>query len=273
MSTEHLFYDMDQSASNEWFDFDNFFEFPSGYLDSDPSAVNSISPEDYALPFPDLDPSWDLCSLPDFPDVTNYHSPIANAFENTAETAGVFGYTSSADPGLFDPAANFDTTYDFQEDIRRMVEAQAAADPSCLSLKAKRRDAFIAIHLQRLQDSQTDFEISSDSNTSLSSPWSDFIGWNDSPKPSQPDSIIAPAVSTDGSASTSPEPDTSGRGVELVLDLNMNAASNLPKKQKPRSLAQRENYIKARKYGACPKHRKQHKRVCTFPVLTIGTLY
>jgi hypothetical protein len=49
--------------------------------------------------------------------------------------------------------------------------------------------------------------------------------------------------------------------MEMVLDLNMNATANVPKKQKPRSQAQRENYIKARKYGACEKHKKQHKRV------------
>lgn len=47
----------------------------------------------------------------------------------------------------------------------------------------------------------------------------------------------------------------------MVLDLNMNATTNLPKKQKPRSQAQKENYIKARKFGACEKHKKQHKRV------------
>ena len=53
-------------------------------------------------------------------------------------------------------------------------------------------------------------------------------------------------------------------GMEMVLDLNMNTAANVPKKQKPRSQAQKENYIKARKYGACEKHKKQHKRV-SFP--------
>ncbi|KAL2006901.1 hypothetical protein VTN00DRAFT_9569 [Thermoascus crustaceus] len=49
-------------------------------------------------------------------------------------------------------------------------------------------------------------------------------------------------------------------GVEMVLDLNMNASTCLPKKQKPRTRAQRESYINVRRNGACEKHRKQHKK-------------
>lgn len=207
----------------------------------------------------------------------NHEAPIEGSFQNTAETAGTFDPTSmldhtlSPDPALFDSTANYDAFYDIQENdqvtdwtssIRHMVEAQAAADPSCLSTKAKRRDASIAIHLQRLHNSPADGEISSDSNPSLS-PWSDFIRDTDSATTAQVGSVITPAISTDDSTSASPDPDAAGRGVELVLDLNMNATANLPKKQKPRSQAQKENYIKARKHGACEKHRKQHKRVCT----------
>jgi hypothetical protein len=53
-------------------------------------------------------------------------------------------------------------------------------------------------------------------------------------------------------------------GVEMVLDLNMNARAFLPKKQKARTKAQRENYINVRRNGACEKHRKRHKKVSDF---------
>lgn len=75
--------------------------------------------------------------------------------------------------------------------------------------------------------------------------------------------LVTPTVSDD-SASASPESDPAAGGMEFVLDLNMNATTNVPKKQKPRSQAQKENYIKVRKHGACEKHRKQHKRVGHF---------
>jgi hypothetical protein len=285
MSADQLLYQMDQSGhSSDWFDFDNTFEFQSGYLDCDPNAVNSISPEHYDLPFPDLDANWDppadSYSQPLFPDMGNYEASIEDAFQSTAETFGpldptsMLDHTLPPDPALFDPTFSYDPFYnaqgndqvtDWTSSVRHLVETQAAADPSCLSTKAKRRDASIAIHLQRLHNPPADGEISSDSNPSLS-PWSDFVRESDSATTAQVGSSITPAISTDDSTSASPDPEAAGRGVELVLDLNMNATANLPKKQKPRSQAQKENYIKARKHGACEKHRKQHKRVCTvFP--------
>lgn len=285
MSADQLLYQMDQSGhSSDWFDFDNTFEFQSGYLDCDSNAVNSISPEHYDLPFPDLDANWDpsadYYSQPLFPDMGNYEASIEDAFQSTAETFGpldptsMLDHTLLPDPALFDSTSSYDPFYnvqgnnqatDWASSVRHLVETQAAVDPSCLSTKAKRRDASIAIHLQRLHNPPAEGEVSSDSNPSLS-PWSDFVRESDSATTAQVGSSITPAISTDDSTSASPDSEAAGRGVELVLDLNMNATANLPKKQKPRSQAQKENYIKARKHGACEKHRKQHKRVCTlFP--------
>ncbi|KAI1933310.1 hypothetical protein LOZ66_006501 [Ophidiomyces ophidiicola] len=51
-------------------------------------------------------------------------------------------------------------------------------------------------------------------------------------------------------------------GVELVMDLNMNTATTLPRRHRPRTQAQRERYLAVRNRGACEKHKKQHKR-CT----------
>lgn len=280
MSADHLLYQMDQPGhSNEWLDFDNALDFNSGYLDSDPNSVNSISPEDYFLPFPEMDANWDFSEFcAPFPDPINYENSMDYGVGNTMNAVGNDS-TMFANPTL-SPDLGFDcfngdfghgiqehSQYDWASSIRQMVEDTAAADPSCLSSKAKRRDASIAIHLQRLRDASTEYEISSGSNTSFSSPsWSDYVQEATSPMPPVGPAMI-PAVS-DQSTPVSSESDPVPGGMELVLDLNMNATTNVPKKQKPRSQAQKQNYIKVRKHGACEKHRKQHKRV-GFPFLAI----
>lgn len=50
-------------------------------------------------------------------------------------------------------------------------------------------------------------------------------------------------------------------GIEMVMDLNMNAATTLPRRHRPRTQAQREQYLAVRNRGACEKHKRQHKRV------------
>lgn len=274
MSADHLLYQMDQPGhSNEWFDFDNSFDVNSGYLDSDPNSVNSISPQDYTLPFPEMDANWDFSGFcAPFPDPTNYGNSMDHGIVNTMNAVGngatMFGNpTLSPDLGLDPISDDFlhgtqeHSQYDWASSIRQMVEDTAAADPSCLSSKAKRRDASIAIHLQRLRGASIEREISSGSNTSFSSPsWSDYVQEEMSPMPPVGPAMMIPSAS-DKSTPVSSESDPAAGGMELVLDLNMNATTNLPKKQKPRSQAQKQNYIKVRKHGACEKHRKQHKRV------------
>ncbi|KAJ6173750.1 hypothetical protein N7485_006562 [Penicillium canescens] len=162
------------------------------------------------------------------------------------------GYMPDPAAPLFDDdSVSGYNPYDSTMTFRNLVEAQAAADPRVASIKEKRREAAIALHLQRLCDATAlDLDMSSDSNTSFSSPsWSDYMRGSTSPQPARPsvENTSVPGASPPGA-------------MEMVLDLNMNATANVPKKQKPRSQAQRENYIKARKYGACEKHKKQHKR-------------
>lgn len=53
-------------------------------------------------------------------------------------------------------------------------------------------------------------------------------------------------------------------GVEMVMDLKMNATVSLPRKHRPRTQEQRDRYIAVRNKGACEKHKKQHKRVGIF---------
>ncbi|KAJ5210579.1 hypothetical protein N7491_010386 [Penicillium cf. griseofulvum] len=239
---DQFFSEMDASISNEWVDFDQFLDLPSGY--DDQSTATTVSPQDLALPY-EADGMFTSSSdlMQSSFDMTTYDLP----HEDFMGMDGGFMQDSAAP--LFDDAAFLGyNPYDSSNAFRNLVEAQAAADPRVATIKEKRREAAIALHLQRLCDATAlDLDMSSDSNTSFSSPsWSEYVRGSTSPRPSPENSSVSEA----------PPPG----GMEMVLDLNMNAAANVPKKQKPRSQAQKENYIKARKYGACEKHKKQHKR-------------
>lgn len=234
---------------SDWVDFDQFLDIPAG---DDYSAMASSTSPEMALPY-DADM---LCRdvpefmQPVFPDLISHEIPQEGFLaEQSPDMSLVSETTPLFDDAMFDGYHSYEESFQF----RQMVEAQAAADQSVASIKEKRREASIALHLQRLCDATAlDLDMSSDSNTSFSSPsWSDYMRESISPQPASSSLEHTPA----------PPPATGNGGFELVLDLNMNTTTNLPKKQKPRSQAQKENYIKARKYGACEKHKKQHKRV------------
>lgn len=254
---DQFFYTDMATQSDEYVDFDQFLDLSSTYGDDHSAPVNSTSPE-ITLPYETDMLGNDLAEFSQaaFPDMINYDmSPEVASLDQspnmewTQEPAPVF------DDAMFQGYQPYDPSFDF----RQMVEAQAAADPRIASAKEKRREAAIALHLQRLCDATAlEVDMSSDSNTSFSSPnLSDSMRESFSPQPANASPESPPA----------PPPAQGSGGMELVLDLNMNATTNLPKKQKPRSQAQRENYIKARKYGACEKHKKQHKRVSLTPTL------
>lgn len=239
---DQFFPDMDATTLNEWVDFDQFLDLPSGY--DDQSTATTVSPQDLALPY---EADGVFTSPSDFMqssfDMTSYDLPQEDFMGMNG------GFIQDPAAPLFDDAAFLGyNPYDSSNTFRNLVEAQAAADPRVASIKEKRREAAIALHLQRLCDATAlDLDMSSDSNTSFSSPsWSEYVRGSISPRPSPENTSVSEA----------PPPG----GMEMVLDLNMNTAANVPKKQKPRSQAQKENYIKARKYGACEKHKKQHKR-------------
>lgn len=246
--------------SDEYVDFDQFLDF-SPTNDDEYSVSNSISP-DTALPY-DADV---LCN--DLPDFSQTAFPDLASYDMSQEP---YSAHQSADMGWIpEPTPVFDEAmfqgyqpYGGSQDFRQMVEAQAAADPRMASAKEKRREAAIALHLQRLCDATAlELDMSSDSSTSFSSPnLSDSMCESFSPQPASASLGSTPV----------PAPIHAHGGMELVLDLNMNATANLPKKQKPRSQAQKESYIKARKYGACEKHKKQHKRVSlTYSMVLLG---
>lgn len=271
------------SHQNEWYDFDNFFEFPTGDLDGNSTSVDSISPKDLDLSYSEAEATnwnanhgaWPQAPFQELVDYENPFGefalgtePIANPNEtlqlsSSSEAEGSMGSTYDASWSPDFPGHNGQ----FYSAIRQMVESQATTDGG-YSSKEKRIEASIALHMQRLQDvSLPDLDLFSDSNTSFPSPcWSETARPNASLDGSPATTLLSEPTSKSPTPPLSSDP-TAG-GMELVLDLNMNTASNIPKKQKPRSRAQKENYIKVRKHGACEKHRKQHKRVCLKAYMT-----
>jgi hypothetical protein len=274
MNADQLLYQMDHSSTqNEWYDFENFFDFPSGCLDSNSTSVDSISPKDYDLSYNDIDGlEWESAQLP-VPDMVNYETSFGECVDQALGMSDL-----NADPNDFlqfppqspkedlaaphfsnplslDVPSNADSFY---STLRHLVESQAAAEPHGPSQKEKRRDAAIAIHLQRLQGTSIpDLELFPEAPGFPSPP--EFSSTHCGP--SESPASVSLSESTSKSSTPPSGPDSTAGGMELVLDLNMNTPANLPRKQKPRSRAQKENYIKVRKHGACEKHRKQHKRV------------
>ncbi|KAL5360224.1 hypothetical protein BJX96DRAFT_165005 [Aspergillus floccosus] len=270
MNADQLLYQMDHSSTqNEWYDFENFFEFPSGCLDSNSTSVDSISPKEYDLSYNDVEGlEWDSAQLP-VSDMVSYESSFVDQAlgmsDLNADPNDFLQFPPQspkedlAAPALsntlpFDIPSNADSFY---STLRLMVESQAAVEPHGSSQKEKRRDAAIAIHLQRLQGTSIpDLELFPEAPGFPSPPGfsSAHCGPSESP------ASVSLSESTSKSSTPPSVPDSTPGGMELVLDLNMNTPANLPRKQKPRSRAQKENYIKVRKHGACEKHRKQHKR-------------
>ncbi|KAL2868552.1 uncharacterized protein BJX67DRAFT_45010 [Aspergillus lucknowensis] len=279
MSTDQLRYPMDFSdRQDEWLDFDSLFQLPTGYLDSNPTSVESISPRDLEQSFTDAEfQNWDsdpaIFSQAMFPESAGYEAsiegfapPALDSFQHFINPNDILQPISSQDQ-FVDPAFESSWLSDGQNlgsqpPFGYMVESQAALDTRCISKKEKRRDASIALHLQRLQNSPPPGFTAPSSSTQLSSPELSESSFETMPFESSCTTSTASPVSDSTQKLSSPAsgPEPGAASMQLVLDLNMNTTTNVPRKQKPRSRAQRENYIKARKYGVCQKHRKQHKR-------------
>lgn len=261
----------EQVPGGEWLE-NPVLDYPQADLDTDiASFMNSISPEECDLLFADKEQEGELRNESWFSDFVSYEGQDT-LMPDTGDNGEFFQsedyvYNGSEQPldmglsnesflhsgnGVWEDPILYDSLYDLKSSMRPVVEAQAAADSSCLSKKEKKMEASIAIYMDRMQQSLVTNMHPAESNTSSSSPYSS--------------GSVSPGSSGMNSSTmdNSPTPNSSGTaagGTEMVLDLNMNTTSDLPRKHKPRSQAQRDNYIKARKYGACEKHKKQHKRV------------
>ncbi|KAL4941617.1 hypothetical protein BDV06DRAFT_178606 [Aspergillus oleicola] len=272
MSADQLLYPMEfASHEHEWLEFDSLFQMPSEYLGSNSTSVDSISPRELDQAFTDADfTNWDsdpaLLSQAMFPDFAGFEPSVDGLDQSTLDSQSfinpndVLQPVPLPQPQFVEPS--FESAWlpdaDYASSFRYMVESQAALDTRAFSQKERRMDASIALHLRRMQNAPLpDPNTPSLSSNHLSSP-----NWSESSLDFAPN-VGSPNMNTASESQQSSPPPGSEPGaasMQLVLDLNMNTTANVPKKQKPRSKAQRENYIKARKYGVCEKHRKQHKR-------------
>lgn len=172
--------------------------------------------------------------------------------------------------------------------FKNLARARAAADPRRISKKQKQRDATIALYLERLRDTCNEavamlasdgseyelqptnakshsFNMSSQQSSTGGSSFSTPYDTNLPSVSGSPESIpeflsYTQDKSLSPPAASSTQPQATG-GVELIMDLNMNTATSLPRKHRPRTQAQRQRYLAVRNQGACEKHKRQHKRV------------
>lgn len=224
---------------DQGFDFGSFINFPEdSYIESN---------IDFQFPTEDVsaDLSFsDMQLIPDM-DFSQYDASVNtfDTFEHSASSSNESPLTANYES--FDPQA---------EDFRFLVESWASTDQRSRSMKQKRRDAAIDLHLQRFRNTHTDFQLCpTDSEFSFSNSPS-----NSCSQSSQQSPVACTPVSSTSHSDRS-VPQTGGQ--ELVFDINLNTATNLPKKQKKRTQAQIDDYINARRNGACLKHKKQHKKV------------
>ncbi|OKL61844.1 hypothetical protein UA08_02855 [Talaromyces atroroseus] len=223
-------------AFNDTFDFGSFIHYPE----------ENMEPSDFQLPTMDTSvESMDFSDMQLYPETNP--SPCGadfNLFDTLEYPACDLANGTPFTAETRTPAPQ-------AEDFRYAIDSWASADHRLRSTKQKRRDAAIDLHLQRFMNDHcgpqlfpTDSEASPSATPSITSS-------HQSPGDSTP---VSSASNTDQSTGTL----TGGR--ELVFDMNLNTATQLPKKQKKRTKAQIEDYINARRNGACIKHKKQHKK-------------
>ncbi|QKX62922.1 uncharacterized protein TRUGW13939_10090 [Talaromyces rugulosus] len=203
-------------------------------------------------------------------DASSLQSPAADALTASFSDMSQLGLGLAADLG-FDPSTTdfplFDNNYlsldptvnyvfaASPQDFRPAVDSLASGDSRVCSLKQKRRDAAIDLHLQR---NNSPFFSSYATSTSYSP---------ESLQESFTEQSLSASASfshaTPGSSSGRSEPLSDGPpsgSLEMVLDMNMNATTLLPKKQRKRTKAEIDDYTNVRRNGACIKHKKQHKK-------------
>lgn len=225
---------------DQGFDFGSFINFPED---------NNMESNNMDFQFPTEDVSADLS----FSDMQLIPDMDFSQYDASLNTFDTFEYPASS-VNESPLTTNYESFAPQAEDFRFLVDSWASTDLRSRSMKQKRRDAAIDLHLQRFANAHSDSQLF---------PTDSEFSFSDSPSNScSQSSQQSPVASTPVSSTSNSErsvPQTGGR--ELVFDINLNTATNLPKKQKKRTQAQIEDYINARRNGACLKHKKQHKKV------------
>ncbi|KGM91801.1 uncharacterized protein PADG_12116 [Paracoccidioides brasiliensis Pb18] len=238
------------------------FPMPASRSTVDDSSFSHID----CLP----DPS-SICSdtLLSFQDFCSKVSPPDTSFPETMSPS------SAADPNR---RLNW-----VKSTLRDIVMSRAAADPRPVPQQRKQMDASIAIYSELhnvlgpcfveenlpyappmvwQQSSTSTIGSSFDAQSFSTVTGSPASSTGALPKrsPCINTSIPAKSASSAGPSQAAQPPITGG--VQMVLDLNMNEATSLPRKHRPKTQEERRRYIAVRKQGACEWHRKQRKR-CT----------
>ncbi|OAX85537.1 hypothetical protein ACJ72_00075 [Emergomyces africanus] len=164
--------------------------------------------------------------------------------------------------------------------LRDLALARAAKDTRPVSQQTKQMDASIELYLQLQNDIGSGFQEQCDpaaqtmvwqqsststggssfDNNSFSATGSPGSSTGTVPELSPTSSTRAGSTSA-GTSRAAAQPSTTG-GVQMILDMNLNETTSLPRKHRPKTLEERQRYIAVRRQGACEWHRKQRKR-CT----------
>ncbi|EER37843.1 phosphoglycerate mutase [Histoplasma capsulatum H143] len=189
--------------------------------------------------------------------------------------------TNSTDPTL--PSPNSDDSIQrlnwVRSTLKDLALARAAKDTRPVSQKTKQMDASIELYLQLQNDLSSGFQeecapaaqsmVWQPSSTTISDSSFDNNSFSLTGSPGSSTGTVpelSPAsITRVGSASAGPSRPTplpASGGVQMVLDMNLNETTSLPRKHRPKTQEERQRYIAVRRQGACEWHRKQRKR-CT----------
>ncbi|PGG96911.1 hypothetical protein GX51_07603 [Blastomyces parvus] len=220
--------------------------------------------------------STDLNSLPD-PSSISFDTPqMGQASPNFFSPDTTFAESALPSPELDDSNQRLNWV---KSTLKDLALARAAKDTRPVSQRTKQMDASIELYLQLQNDINSGFQgdcnpaaqsmVWQHSSTAASDSSFDTNSFSVTGSPSSSTGTVpelSPASMTRaGSASAAPSraalPPAAG-GVEMVLDMNLNEATALPRKHRPKTHEERQRYITVRRQGACEWHRKQRKR-CT----------
>ncbi|KLJ08724.1 hypothetical protein EMPG_15838 [Blastomyces silverae] len=282
-------FDTFPAADCEPIDLSKLDDFP---LDS--SLWDNFNPDLFASTEPSIPLStaalndiWstDFNSLPD-PSSICFDTPqMGHVSPNLFSPDTTFAESALPSPDLDDSHQRLNWV---KSTLKDLALARAAKDTRPVSQRTKQMDASIELYLQLQNDISSGFQedcnpaaqsmVWQHSSTTVSDSSFDTNSFSVTGSPGSSTGTVpelSPASMTrTGSASAGPSrtaPPPATGGVEMVLDMNLNETTSLPRKHRPKTHEERQRYIAVRRQGACEWHRKQRKR-CTCVDKTESTI-
>ncbi|OJD28364.1 hypothetical protein ACJ73_00235 [Blastomyces percursus] len=252
----------------------------------DSSLWDNFNPDSFASTEPSnplytaaLNDIWstDFNSLPDLSSICFDTPQMGHVSPNLFSPDTTFSESAlPSSPDSDDPNQRLNWV---KSTLKDLALARAAKDTRPVSQRTKQMDASIELYLQLQNDISSGFQedcnfaaqsmVLQHSSTTLSDSSFDtnYFSVTGSPGSStgtvpelSPASMTRAGSVSAGSSRTAVPPATGG--VEMVLDMNLNETTSLPRKRRPKTIEERQRYIAVRRQGACEWHRKQRKR-CT----------